>query len=88
MTKTQHKLPHLEVSVDAIKSLGVLRQLVPDVLRANEDRLQVRPCSLNLQVNGNNLVSCGQLLLPCRHLSQEVGNVLGGHHVLKLHLSK
>ena len=72
--------------INAIKSLGVFGQLVTDILGPNEDGFQVRPCSLNVHIDRDDLVSCGQLLLPGRHLSQEMGNVFGGHHILKLHL--
>ena len=52
-----HKL--FEVCVNVIKTLGVLRQLSSDVLRANEDGLQVRPGPLHLKPDGDHLISCG-----------------------------
>lgn len=63
-----------------------LRHLRADILRANEDALQVGPRTLHLQPDGNDGVGDRQSVLPRRHLIQEVGHVLGWHKVLKLHL--
>jgi len=68
----------LELLVDAVEALRVLGQLVADVLRADEDRLQVRPGALHLQQNLDDLVRLRQLLLPGADLGGEVGDVLGG----------
>lgn len=64
----------------------MLRQLSPDILGANEDGLQVRPRALHLKPDHDDRVGSGQLLLPLRHLLQEVANKLGSHHVLQLDL--
>lgn len=77
---------HLELRVNAVEALGVLRQLGADVLGADEDALQVAPGPLDLKPDGDDGVRRGQLLLPARHLLQEVGQVLGRHQVLQLYL--
>ncbi len=76
----------LELLVDAVEALRVLGQLVADVLRADEDGLQVGPGALHLQQNLDDLVRLRQLLLPGADLGGEVGDVLGGEHVLQLDL--
>ena len=77
---------HLKVLVNDIKHLGVLGQLCPDVLRPNEDALQVGPGLLDLEPDGDDRVGRGQLLLPDRDLLQEVAHKLGSHHILQLDL--
>ena len=77
---------HLKVSIDGIELLGVLWQLCSDVLRPNEDALQVRPGALHLEPDGDDRVCCGELLLPVTDFLQEVAHELGGHHVLQLNL--
>lgn len=77
---------NLEVSINGIKLLWVLGQLSTDVLWADEDALEVWPCPLDFKPDGNDWVSCGQLLLPVGHLLQEVTHKLGCHHVLQLDL--
>ena len=58
---------YLEISIYAVKAFGVFRQLISDVFRSNKDTLQMGPGSLDLHPDTNDLVSCGQLLLPCGH---------------------
>ena len=77
----------LEVRVDPVEALRVFRQLTPDVLRPDEDRLQMRPGSLHLEPDANDLVGRAELLLPSRDLLQEVSDELGCQHVLQLYLN-
>ena len=77
---------HLEVGVNGVKLLGVLRQLSSNVLRPDEDALKMGPGALHFKPDGDDRVGGGQLLLPVRHLLQEVAHKLGGHHVLQLDL--
>ena len=79
---------HLRVGVDGVKLFGELRQLSPDVLRADEDALEVGPGALHLEPDGDDRVRGGQLLLPVGDLLQEVAHELGGHHVLQLDLQQ
>ena len=79
---------HLKVGIDGVKLSGVLRQLSPDVLRADEDALEVGPGALHLEPDGDDRVRGGQLLLPVGDLLQEVAHELGGHHVLQLDLQQ
>ncbi len=77
---------YLEIRVNGVEHLGVLGQLCSNVVRANKDALQVGPGPLHLEPDGDDRVGCGQLLLPVRHLLQEVAHKLRSHHVLKLDL--
>jgi len=49
-----HKL--LELGIDVVEPLGVDRQLLPDVLRAHEDGLQMGPGSLDVKPQTNDLI--------------------------------
>ena len=50
---------HLKVGVDGVKLFGVLWQLSPDVLRADEDALEVGPGALHLEPDGDDRVRGG-----------------------------
>ena len=67
---------YLEILINLIEAFGIFRQLLPDVLRPDEDGLEMGPRPLNLKPDTDHLVCCGQFLLPRGHLFQEVGNVL------------
>ena len=45
----------LEVLVNLVKAVGVGRQLLPDVLRADKDALQVGPGPLHLEPDADHL---------------------------------
>lgn len=60
----KHDLVYLEISINGVKLLRVLRELRPDVLRANEDGFKVRPRPLHLKPDGDHRVRSCQLLLP------------------------
>ena len=77
----------LEVRVDPVEALRVLRQLTSDVLRPDEDGLQMRPGPLYLEPDADDLVGRAELLLPSRDLLQEVSDELGCQHVLQLYLN-
>ena len=47
---------HLKVGVDGVKLFGVLWQLSPDVLQADEDALEVGPGALHLEPDGDDRV--------------------------------
>jgi len=76
----------LKVDVNLVKAIRVFGQLFPDVFRADEDALQVRPGALHLYPDCDYHVGRRKFLLPRRHLVQEVRNELGRQHVLQLNL--
>lgn len=53
------KFTHLEVWIDAIKTLGVFRQLFPDIFRTDEDTLQMGPRPLYLKEDTDDRVRSG-----------------------------
>ena len=72
----------LEILINAIEAFGVIWQLTANVLGPDEDGFQMRPGSLDLEPDGDDLVGGGQLLLPGGHLLQEMSDELGRQHVL------
>ena len=65
---------HLKVGVDGVKLFGVLWQLSPDVLRADEDALEVGSGALHLEPDSDDRVRGGQLLPPVGDLLKEVAH--------------
>ncbi len=69
-------LLYLEFLVDFVEAFRVVRQLDPDVLGPDEDRLQVRPVALYLEPRRQHLVRSRQLVLPRRDFFQKVVDIL------------
>ena len=86
----------LELFVDIVEPLNVFGKLDPDVLGTHEDRLQIGPRPLHFRPSADNFsfsifrdflpcddyIDHPQGLLPGRHLGEEEGDVLAGHHIL------
>ena len=70
---------YLEVCIHSIKLLGVTGKLLTDVLRPDEDALQMGPSPLHLKPDGDDGICGGQLLLPSRYFFQEMCDVFGCH---------
>ena len=76
---TGSKAVYLEVCIDNIKALGVLRQLHSDVSAAHKDGLQGLPLLLDIQPGVEDNVHRTQLLLPVCHYLQELRIALHAH---------
>ena len=63
---------YLEVCIDNVKALRVLRQLNSDVSTAHKDGLQGLPFLLDIQPGVQYNIDCAQLLLPVCHNLQEL----------------
>lgn len=85
---TTGQLLYLEVEMDALKELGIVRQLVTDVLGVGEDALQVSPGALHSQPGANHEVRQHQPPLPATHLDQKVLHVLAHQDILQLDLHR
>jgi hypothetical protein len=72
----------LELDIDLGEALRVLGQLLLHLLRADEERLEVRPLALRLRHLGEHVGDRRELLLPAGYELLEGGEVLGGHHAL------
>ena len=51
-------LMYLEVGINGVELLGMIWELCSDVLRADEDGLQMRPSELHLEPDSDNRVCC------------------------------
>eukprot|EP00951_Prasinocladus_malaysianus_P017373 scaffold136940_cov37-Prasinocladus_malaysianus.AAC.1 len=66
--------------MDPVKHDALLRQLLADVLRANEYVLQVHPVALDLQNHLHHLADQAERLLPVADLLLKHNKELGGLH--------
>jgi len=79
-------LSHPKFNVDLVEADRVVWQLLPDVLGGEKNGLQVQPSALHFEPNADDLVGVAEAHLPPGHFSEEEGDVLGAHQILKLHL--
>lgn len=80
---THHFLP---VDVDLFESLGIIRQLLTDIFRLQEDGLEPLPVLLDLKPDLDDEVDLSQSLLPVVYLFLEFFHVLAGLHGHEVHL--
>ena len=71
-----------EERVDADEALRRLGQLLLDLVRADEERLEVGPLALHLRHLREHVRDVAEVLLPAGALRLEGGEVLGRHHAL------
>ena len=76
----------LPVDVDLFESLGVVGQLLTDILRLQEDGLEPLPVLLDLKPDLDDEVDLSQSLLPVVYLFLEFFDVLAGLHGHEVHL--
>lgn len=77
---------NLEFLINMVEPGWIFWELVPNVLRAHKDGLQMHPGTLNLKPYRDHLVCYTKLDLPWWYITQEVSDELGRDQVLELYL--